>query len=238
MPDRAPPSLSGAMRRGGPAFVASVGLHGVAALALLAPWASPPKESRPPMMVELVLAPPAGYSRQGEPAAASPPDSGTPPPPSPAPAAKPARAHSPPPPRSRPALQQMTEQAAASPARMPAADTAAKAEDGGKGRDDGTVPAGDGLSSPPGYVLGTSSTPAPDYPWSARRRGIEGRVVIRLEVGADGRPTQVKLIHGSGSDALDQAALAALWHWRLRPAMAEGAPVAGLVVVPIVFKLT
>lgn len=237
MQDRAPPSLSGAMRRGGPAFIASVCLHGAAALALFTPWPPPPKESRPPMMVELVLAPPAGSSRQGEPAAASPPDSGTPPPPSPAPAANPARAHSSPPPRSRPALQQMTGRAAAPPARMPAADTAA--EGGGKGRDGGTAPAaGDGLSSPPGYVLGTASTPAPDYPWSARRRGIEGRVVIRLEVGADGRPTQVELIHGSGSDALDQAALAALWHWRLRPAMAEGAPVAGLVVVPIVFKLT
>ena len=46
------------------------------------------------------------------------------------------------------------------------------------------------------------------------------------------------MLHSSGNDALDQAAITALWHWRLRPAMAGGVAVAGLVIVPIVFKLT
>lgn len=94
------------------------------------------------------------------------------------------------------------------------------------------------IATPPGYSLGTVNTPAPDYPWSARRRGIEGRVVIRLEVGADGHPTQVELIHSSGDDALDRAALTTLRNWRLRPAVADGVPVPGRIVVPILFTLT
>lgn len=94
------------------------------------------------------------------------------------------------------------------------------------------------MAAPPGYSLGAATTPAPDYPWSARRRGIEGRVVLRLEVDADGLPTGIELVHSSGSDALDQAAITALRQWRLRPALADGVPVAGRVLVPIVFKLT
>lgn len=91
--------------------------------------------------------------------------------------------------------------------------------------------------TPPGYLLGDRSTPMPDYPWSARRRGVEGRVVLRLEVDRDGRPVAVRILTSSGDAALDNAALSALRDWRLSPAREGDQNVAGDVDVPIVFRL-
>lgn len=45
------------------------------------------------------------------------------------------------------------------------------------------------------------------YPKIARRYGWEGLVEMHIRVEADGRVSQVQLLHSSGYDALDQAAL-------------------------------
>ncbi len=89
----------------------------------------------------------------------------------------------------------------------------------------------------PGYDLGDAHTPSPDYPFSARRRGIQGRVVLRLEVDDQGRPTRIDLIDGSGDSALDQAALECVARWRLRPARLNGRAIPGSVTIPISFRL-
>lgn len=92
-------------------------------------------------------------------------------------------------------------------------------------------------ASPPGYRLGAQQTPAPGYPWNARRRGHEGTVVVRLDVDAEGHPVKAEITRSSGDDELDEAALEALQRWRLRPATRNGTPLAGHVVVPVQFKL-
>lgn len=71
----------------------------------------------------------------------------------------------------------------------------------------------------------------PIYPLSARRRGIEGKVVLRAEIGADGTPSVVRVIRGSGHPELDTAARAAVEKWRFR------APTGSGVEIPIVFQL-
>lgn len=81
------------------------------------------------------------------------------------------------------------------------------------------------------------STPTPRYPPTALRRGESGTVLVRVEVGPDGMPTAVEVERSSRSRALDRAAVDAVRRWRFRPAMADGHPVAGSVVVPIDFKL-
>lgn len=77
----------------------------------------------------------------------------------------------------------------------------------------------------------------PLYPVSARKRGIEGRVLLQVEIDAAGLPTSIRLAESSGSDALDRAALDAVRHWRFKPARRANHPVAATVTIPIHFKL-
>jgi periplasmic protein TonB len=48
------------------------------------------------------------------------------------------------------------------------------------------------------------------YPEEARRRSVEGDVTVRFSVAADGRVTDVAVVSGSGSSALDGAAVTML----------------------------
>lgn len=80
-------------------------------------------------------------------------------------------------------------------------------------------------------------TPPPAYPSAALRRGDAGTVMVRVEVGADGVPTDVSVEARSGSRDLDRAALDAVRRWRFNPAQRDGQPVASSVVVPIDFNL-
>lgn len=78
--------------------------------------------------------------------------------------------------------------------------------------------------------------PAPSYPRRALRRGEEGTVLVRAEVGSDGVPISVSLVQGSRSRELDRAALDAVRRWRFRPGHVNGRPIVGSVVVPIEFR--
>jgi protein TonB len=78
----------------------------------------------------------------------------------------------------------------------------------------------------------------PAYPLSARRRGAQGTVVVRAEIGADGRCGQALLKTSSGHAMLDEVALAAVRGWRFVPAKRGVKPLAAWVEIPIVFKLT
>ena len=79
-------------------------------------------------------------------------------------------------------------------------------------------------------------SPSPRYPRSALRRGESGEVQLRIEVDPRGVPSQVDVASSSGSRDLDRAAVAAARRWRFRPAMRDGAPVSGVVNVPIAFS--
>ena len=79
-------------------------------------------------------------------------------------------------------------------------------------------------------------TPAPDYPRRALRSGVGGTVLLRVDVGPDGVPTSVGISRSSRSRDLDRAAVEAVQRWRFRPAMADGRPTVGTVVVPIEFE--
>lgn len=78
----------------------------------------------------------------------------------------------------------------------------------------------------------------PAYPAIARRRGWEGKVVLEVLVLADGSAGKVTILHGSGHDLLDTAALGAVRQWTFVPGAVDGAVVAMRILVPIVFQLT
>ena len=67
--------------------------------------------------------------------------------------------------------------------------------------------------------------PEPEYPAAARRRGIEGVVVVRIAVDMAGAAADCEVLHTSGSVLLDRAALDAARRWRFEhgPGMVEQA---------------
>jgi protein TonB len=90
---------------------------------------------------------------------------------------------------------------------------------------------------PPRYNAAYLSNPPPTYPLSARRRGIEGTVLVRAEVAAGGECLRAELKKSSGAEVLDQAALEAVKKWRFVPAKRGTQAVVAWVEVPITFKL-
>lgn len=79
--------------------------------------------------------------------------------------------------------------------------------------------------------------PKPAYPPASRRLGEEGKVVLRVHVSAEGRPTAIELKGSSGFARLDAAARAAVEQWRFVPARRGDEVIAAWVLVPIVFSL-
>ncbi|TKR33381.1 energy transducer TonB [Luteimonas gilva] len=77
----------------------------------------------------------------------------------------------------------------------------------------------------------------PEYPRDAQRRGLSGRVVLRVDVGADGTATNVDFLQRSGAPELDRAAMSAVRKWRFAPAKRDGKPIASSVRVPVDFVL-
>lgn len=65
-----------------------------------------------------------------------------------------------------------------------------------------------------------------EYTDQARQEGVEGRLVLKVTVDANGAVTDVVVV-SSVDPSLDAAAIAAVKQWRFKPAMACGKPVAG-----------
>jgi protein TonB len=75
-----------------------------------------------------------------------------------------------------------------------------------------------------------------DYTEEARRRNLEGEVVLEIVVRRDGSVGDVKLVNGLGS-GLNDRAIAAVKQWRFSPAKRLGSPVDVIVEVAVEFKL-
>jgi protein TonB len=75
------------------------------------------------------------------------------------------------------------------------------------------------------------------YPAELSRAGIEGRVVLRVEVTADGTVGKVTVHQSSHWPALDESALAAVRTWHFTPARRAGVRVPVVVLQAINFKI-
>jgi protein TonB len=90
---------------------------------------------------------------------------------------------------------------------------------------------------PPHFNVAYLNNPRPAYPPIARRLGLEGLVVLRVEVSAGGAPERVAVAQTSGTSMLDDAAQKAVQGWTFVPARRGDTPVAHVVEVPIRFQL-
>jgi protein TonB len=93
------------------------------------------------------------------------------------------------------------------------------------------------LDAEPDYRADYLNNPRPPYPLVARRMGYQGKVVLNVEVLAEGRAGEVKLQTSSGYDILDKAALQTVKTWKFSPATRFGQPVTQWFLVPIKFSL-
>ena len=66
--------------------------------------------------------------------------------------------------------------------------------------------------------------PAPAYPPISKRLGEQGKVLVRVLIGADGAPQKAELKRSSGFDRLDRSALEYVMKWRYVPGKVAGVP--------------
>ena len=90
---------------------------------------------------------------------------------------------------------------------------------------------------PPSFDAAYLQNPPPAYPAISRRRGEQGKVVLRVYVSAEGLAERVEVRTSSGHERLDGAAHDAVNRWRFVPARQGEKPVAAWVLVPIAFSL-
>lgn len=137
----------------------------------------------------------------------------------------------------------------------PAAETESQGSGtgGGAGTGKGTgIGEGTGAGIGPGYGGGTGGGPyrpgsgitapqllrevKPEYTEEARRRNVEGDVVLEIVVRRDGSVGDVKVLQGLAG-GLDRRAIDAVRQWQFSPAKRFGTPVDVLVEVAVEFKL-
>lgn len=79
--------------------------------------------------------------------------------------------------------------------------------------------------------------PRPVFPLSARRRGMQGTVILLVQVTAKGKVSDVSVSQSSGYRVLDNSAIRAVQRWKFRPARRQGDSVSTSVEVPVRFLL-
>jgi TonB family protein len=90
--------------------------------------------------------------------------------------------------------------------------------------------AGHGVSPPKGIYL-----PDPPYTDAARKAGVEGVVILKLVVTADGSVRDIT-VQKSLSPDLDQSAFNTVSQWKFEPGMKDGQPVAVRINVEVNFR--
>jgi TonB family protein len=90
---------------------------------------------------------------------------------------------------------------------------------------------GNGVSAPR-----VSNSPDPAYSKEARKKKIEGTVVLWVVVGTDGTAQQIRVQRSLGY-GLDEEAIKAVKKWKFTPATKDGQPVAVQINIVVNFRL-
>jgi protein TonB len=81
------------------------------------------------------------------------------------------------------------------------------------------------------------NNPAPEYPAQAKRRNMEGTVMLDVAVSAAGTAQHVRIAESSGFALLDESARHTVSRWKFVPAKHGGEIVEARVMIPIEFRL-
>lgn len=85
--------------------------------------------------------------------------------------------------------------------------------------------------------IGSRQMNKPEYPATAKRLGIQGEVVLIIDVDAEGNVTNVTVERSSRNRDLDNSAMQAARKWKFYPAIVHGQKTPGRVRVPVSFTL-
>lgn len=78
----------------------------------------------------------------------------------------------------------------------------------------------------------------PPYPMLERRLGEQGTVTLRLMISPQGVITGAEVVKSSGYPGLDQGAITwVMAHWKYKPAVQNGSPVASQTTAAVMFSL-
>jgi TonB family protein len=80
----------------------------------------------------------------------------------------------------------------------------------------------------------TTYNPEPEFSEEARKKGIEGVVVLTMVVTSEGNTDQIKVTNGIGH-GLDEKAVQAVSQWKFQPATKDGKPVSVEIAVEVSF---
>lgn len=107
---------------------------------------------------------------------------------------------------------------------------------GGEGTGAGTGQgSGSGVPVTPPYLVSSTD---PRYPPAARNREIEGTVYVKMLVSSGGSVENAFVARSSGNEALDGAAVEAVYNWSFSPAKdTYGSPVRCYITMPVNFVL-
>ncbi len=112
----------------------------------------------------------------------------------------------------------------------------------GRGPGYGDGPGGPGFGRGTSGFAGSITNPVvvtkidPDYSDEARKAHLQGTVVLRIDVDAQGLAQNITVTQGLGL-GLDERAVAAVRKWRFRPATRNGKPVVAPAVIEVFFRL-
>ncbi len=101
----------------------------------------------------------------------------------------------------------------------------------GGGTGGGIFRVGAGVS-PPRVIY----NPEPEFSEEARKAKFQGVCTLALVVGADGRPSNIRVQSSLGM-GLDEKAIEAVRNWKFEPAMKDGHPVAVAIAIEVDFHL-
>lgn len=94
---------------------------------------------------------------------------------------------------------------------------------------------GSGVPVTPPYLVSSTD---PRYPPAARNREIEGTVYVKMLVSSGGSVKNAFVARSSGNEALDGAAVEAVYNWNFSPAKdTYGSPVRCYITMPVNFVL-
>lgn len=82
-----------------------------------------------------------------------------------------------------------------------------------------------------------STQSVPEYPPVLLSKGIEGVVLLKIEISSAGVVTDCQVKQSSGYPEMDESAMKAVNTWRFEPAKLLGQPVASMVLKKIRFKI-
>ena len=75
----------------------------------------------------------------------------------------------------------------------------------------------------------------PEYPRLARLRGTQGIVILEVTVDRQGEVSDVSVLRST--EALDEAAIAAVRRWRYEPTVVNGMPVSAIFTESVRFQI-